>query len=153
MPRNPAGLVRIRSLAADAPHPRARDEWRIRPDGRIEGRTLYAAEPLGERIATAMLDLHQGRWFGLAGTVAFLLAALAMPLFAVTGLLLYLGRRRSRRRPARAPAVPAAAYAVTATAARAARPKITVAAATPPSWRAQPAASAALGQRASNRKP
>jgi uncharacterized iron-regulated membrane protein len=109
VPRNPAGTIRIRSLAADAPHPRARDEWRIRTDGRIEGRTLYAAEPLGERIATAMLDLHQGRWFGLAGTVAFLLAALAMPLFAVTGLLLYLGRRRSRRRTARAPAVPAAA--------------------------------------------
>ncbi|MEH3147088.1 MAG: PepSY-associated TM helix domain-containing protein [Methylobacterium frigidaeris] len=109
VPRNPAGTIRIRSVAADASHPRARDEWRIRPDGRIEASTLYAAEPLGQRIATAMLDLHQGRWFGLPGTVAFMLAALAMPVFAVTGLLLYLGRRRSRRRAARGPAVQAAA--------------------------------------------
>jgi sulfite reductase (NADPH) flavoprotein alpha-component len=35
--------------------------------------------------------------FGWPGRLAFMLAAAAMPLFAVTGLLLYLSRRRHRR--------------------------------------------------------
>ncbi|ACL55058.1 PepSY-associated TM helix domain-containing protein [Methylobacterium nodulans] len=105
-PRGPEP-IRIRSVAPDAPHRQARDEWRIRPDGTVVSSDLYAARPLGEKLAGSMLALHEGRFFGWPGTLLFFLAALAMPLFGVTGLLLYLGRRRSRRRAAaRAEPVP-----------------------------------------------
>ncbi|KMO12138.1 PepSY-associated TM helix domain-containing protein [Methylobacterium platani] len=92
--------VRIRAVAPDAAHFQARDEWRFRPDGSLESRDLYAERPLGLRLTGSMLALHEGRFFGPLGTVAFTAAALALPLFGVTGLLLYLGRRRSRRRHA-----------------------------------------------------
>ncbi|MGX7705933.1 PepSY-associated TM helix domain-containing protein [Methylobacterium sp. Gmos1] len=101
-PAREGETIRIRAVAPDAPHAQARDEWRFHPDGTLESRDLYAERALGARLTGSMLALHEGRFFGLAGRVAFMLAALAMPLFGVTGLLLYLGRRRSRRRHAAA---------------------------------------------------
>ena len=103
-PARAGETIRIRSVAPDAAHFQARDEWRFRPDGTLDSRDLYAERALGPRLTGSMLALHEGRFFGPVGTVAFALAALAMPLFGVTGLLLYLGRRRSRRRQAAAPA-------------------------------------------------
>ncbi|MFE1602897.1 PepSY-associated TM helix domain-containing protein [Methylobacterium sp. ID0610] len=99
-PPRGAEPIRIRAVMADAPHRQARDDWRIRPDGTILSSDRYVARPLGERLAGSMLAVHEGRFFGWPGTILFFLAALAMPLFGVTGLLLYLGRRRSRRRAA-----------------------------------------------------
>ncbi|TNC08926.1 PepSY domain-containing protein [Methylobacterium terricola] len=101
-PAHEGETIRIRSVARDASHFQARDEWRFRPDGTLDARDLYAGRPLGLRLTGSMLALHEGRYFGPVGTVAFMLAALAMPVFGVTGLLLYLGRRRSRRRHAAA---------------------------------------------------
>ncbi len=72
------------------------------PDGSLVSRDLYAERALGARLTGSMLALHEGKFFGPVGWIAFMLAALAMPLFGVTGLLLYLGRRRSRRRHAAA---------------------------------------------------
>ncbi|TGD97771.1 PepSY domain-containing protein [Methylobacterium nonmethylotrophicum] len=99
-PARAGETIRIRAVALDAAHVQARDEWRFRPDGTLDSRDLYAERPLGARLVGSVLALHEGRFFGPVGTVAFMLAALAMPLFGVTGLLLYLGRRRSRRRHA-----------------------------------------------------
>jgi uncharacterized iron-regulated membrane protein len=101
-PAREGETIRIRAVAPDAAHAQARDEWRFHADGTLESRDLYAERPLGARLTGSMLALHEGRFFGLAGRIAFMLAALAMPLFGVTGLLLYLGRRRSRRRHAAA---------------------------------------------------
>ncbi|PIK71540.1 hypothetical protein CS379_18790 [Methylobacterium frigidaeris] len=103
-PARDGETIRIRSVAPDADHVQARDEWRFRPDGALDSRDLYAERPLGARLTGSMLALHGGRFFGPVGWIAFMLAALAMPLFGVTGLLLYLGRRRSRRRHAAATA-------------------------------------------------
>ncbi|WP_246775756.1 PepSY-associated TM helix domain-containing protein [Methylobacterium aquaticum] len=101
-PAREGETVRIRAVAADAAHFQARDEWRFRPDGTLASRDLYAERAWGARLAGSMLALHEGKFFGPVGWIAFMLAALAMPLFGVTGLLLYLGRRRSRRRHAAA---------------------------------------------------
>ncbi len=101
-PAREGETVRIRAVAADAAHFQARDEWRFQPDGTLASRDLYAERPLGLRLTGSMLALHEGKFFGPVGRIAFMLAALAMPLFGVTGLLLYLGRRRSRRRHAAA---------------------------------------------------
>jgi uncharacterized iron-regulated membrane protein len=44
-----------------------------------------------------VLDIHRGAILGWPGKLAFMVAAALMPLFAVTGVLLYLSRRRLRR--------------------------------------------------------
>jgi len=106
-PARAGETIRIRAVAPDAPHFQARDEWRFHPDGTLDSRDLYAERALGPRLAGSMLALHEGRFFGPVGWIAFMLAALALPLFGVTGLLLYLGRRRSRRRHAAAAVRPA----------------------------------------------
>ncbi|MGY2050324.1 PepSY-associated TM helix domain-containing protein [Methylobacterium sp. JK268] len=97
-PGRGGGPIRIRAVMADAPHFQARDEWRFRPDGTLIAVDRYGERRLGARLAGSILALHEGRFFGWPGTLVAFLAALAMPLFGVTGLLLYLGRRRSRRR-------------------------------------------------------
>ncbi|MBT0962611.1 PepSY domain-containing protein [Denitromonas iodatirespirans] len=84
-------------LRPDAPHDRARNTLRLRSDGRIDGTEHYADKPLAERMLGSMLPLHTGAWFGLPGRLLVMLASLAMPLFAVTGWLLYLDRRRKQR--------------------------------------------------------
>ncbi len=104
VPRNAKATVRVRTLAADAAHDRAFDEWRI--DGRtgaVREYKAYAVRSLGEQIVQARLAVHRGSFFGLPGQIVFMLAAATMPLFPITGYLLYLGRGR---RPVRAkPAV------------------------------------------------
>lgn len=101
-PAREGETIRIRAVAADAAHFQARDEWRFQPDGILVSRDLYAERAWGARLTGSMLALHEGKFFGPVGWIAFMLAALMMPLFGVTGLLLYLGRRRSRRRHAAA---------------------------------------------------
>jgi sulfite reductase (NADPH) flavoprotein alpha-component len=92
------GAIRIRSVPPDAPHPGARDEWRFDPArSRIEV-VRHADRTLGEAMAASMLEVHRGRFFGLAGSILSMVAAAALPLFFVTGFLLYLGRRRAGRR-------------------------------------------------------
>ena len=41
--------------------------------------------------------LHSGSFFGLVGLVLMMIASLLMPLFAITGWQLYLGRRAKKR--------------------------------------------------------
>lgn len=93
------GDIRIRSLAEGAPNQRARDDARYdQKTGALKGVERYADRRLGEAIAGNMLELHRGRFFGLVGSILTMLASALMPLFATTGLLLYLGRLRGQRR-------------------------------------------------------
>lgn len=57
----------------------------------------YADKPIGQKLMAGILPLHSGSFFGLPGRVLFMLASLLMPLFTVTGWLLYLDRRRKKR--------------------------------------------------------
>ena len=99
VPRGPAAEVRIRVVAEHAPNPHASDEYRMdAATGALKQVSLYADRSYGEAIAGNFLEFHRGRFFGLAGSSVVMLASACMPLFAVTGLLLYLGRRRSKRR-------------------------------------------------------
>jgi len=52
-----------------------------------------------------MFALHSGSFFGEAGVVLMMLASLAMPLFPITGWMMYLDRRRKKsgRRRSRKP--------------------------------------------------
>lgn len=90
--------VRVRSWAKDSTLESVRDEFRIDTvTGRVLRADLYADKTFGERVLAGVLDIHRGAILGWPGKLAFMLAAALMPLFTVTGLLLYLSRRRHRR--------------------------------------------------------
>ena len=98
LPAGAGTVVRIRSWARDASHDGARDEFRIDAvTGRLVSSEIYADKSVGERILASVLDIHRGSIFGWPGQLLFMVAAALMPLFMVTGLMLYLSRRKHRR--------------------------------------------------------
>ncbi|UPJ59307.1 PepSY-associated TM helix domain-containing protein [Bradyrhizobium sp. 192] len=102
----PAGLgtaVRIRSRGKDSLLETTRDEFHIDAvTGKLVSAQRYADKTFGETIIAAIYDIHRGEILGWPGKLAFMMAAILMPLFSVTGILLYLSRRRLRR-PAQKP--------------------------------------------------
>nr|WP_246533351.1 PepSY domain-containing protein [Pseudomonas lalucatii] len=85
-------------LLEDAPHPRALNQITLDPaSGAVSRHERYADKSLGAQLLTSVYALHTGEYFGLAGRILMLLASAAMPLFAITGWLLYLDRRRKKR--------------------------------------------------------
>jgi sulfite reductase (NADPH) flavoprotein alpha-component len=98
LPAGAGSVVRVRSWPRDSTRDTMRDELRIDAlTGRLVSADLYANKTFGERILASVLDIHRGAILGWPGKLAFMLAAALMPLFVVTGLLLYLSRRRHRR--------------------------------------------------------
>ena len=94
---NGAGPVRLRSLAKDAPHDVARDDFRIDgATGRVIAVERYADKSIGDSILQRVLQIHTGAAFGLVGRILFMISAALMPLFMVTGFILYLSRRKLR---------------------------------------------------------
>ncbi|MFD2430527.1 PepSY domain-containing protein [Sphingobium scionense] len=61
-------------------------------------------------ITQSVYELHRGAFFGLPYRIIMMLTSLTMPLFTVTGFLLYLSRRK-RKQAARALAGDVAAVA------------------------------------------
>lgn len=91
----PGKNIRIRVLPRHAANPRAADELMVTRRGQaIMGVTPYADLTPGHWILGNMDPIHTGMAFGLTGRVLFALASLAMPVFFITGLLMYLRRRR-----------------------------------------------------------
>ncbi len=98
LPAKATQPVQITWLDAGAPHERARSRMSIEPlTGKVTVDDRYAARSLGARALSTIYPVHMGTYFGLPGRVAMLLASLALPLFAISGWMLYLGRRRQRR--------------------------------------------------------
>ena len=109
LPAGPGTVVRVRSWSRDSSLESVRDEFRIDAvTGRVIASDRYADKTFGERVLAGVLDIHRGAILGWPGKLAFMLAAAMMPLFVVTGVLLYLSRRRHRRlaRPPVASLVP-----------------------------------------------
>ncbi|KYH01884.1 PepSY-associated TM helix domain-containing protein [Bradyrhizobium sp. DOA1] len=103
LPAGPDTVIRIRSWAKETTLDTTRDEFRIDAvSGQLVSAERYADKTLGEKIIANMLDIHRGAILGWAGKLAFMIAAALMPLFSVTGILLYLSRRKLRR-PAQPP--------------------------------------------------
>ncbi|MFC6746969.1 PepSY domain-containing protein [Methylobacterium persicinum] len=111
LPEDGRAPVRIRWFTRDDDRPAARNEARYDGStGALISAERAANQPLGKRIAGNMLEVHRGRFFGPVFALLFCLAALAMPGFAATGLVLYLLRRKAAgRRTARQPMLPSAA--------------------------------------------
>lgn len=103
LPAGPGTAIRIRSWGKTSLLETTRDEFRIDAvTGQLVSAERYAAKTFGETIIAAIYDIHRGEILGWPGKLAFMIAAMLMPLFSVTGILLYLSRRRLRR-PAQPP--------------------------------------------------
>ncbi|MBR0840655.1 PepSY domain-containing protein [Bradyrhizobium liaoningense] len=103
LPAGPGTVIRIRSWGKDSTLDTTRDELRIDAvTGQLVSAERYADKTLGEKIIANVLDIHRGAALGWPGKLAFMIAAALMPLFSVTGILLYLSRRKLRR-PAQPP--------------------------------------------------
>lgn len=97
LPRSAEDAVEIRYLASDAPHERALSNIALDPlTGEIRKHERYADKPVGGKLIASIFPLHSGTFFGVPGQVLYLLASLMMPVFTVTGWLLYLRRRRAK---------------------------------------------------------
>ena len=97
LPAGPGTVMRIRSWPKDSRLDTVRDEFRIDAvTGRMISAERYADKTLGEKTIASVLDIHRGAVLGWPGRLAFMIAAVLMPLFAVTGVLLYLSRRKLR---------------------------------------------------------
>lgn len=103
LPAGPGTVMRIRSWPKDSALESMRDEFRIDAvTGEVVLAERYADKTLGEKTIASVLDIHSGAVLGWPGKLAFMIAAALMPLFAITGVLLYLSRRKLRR-PAQPP--------------------------------------------------
>ena len=98
LPERAGQPLQIQWVAKDAPHVRARSRMLIDPQtGKLLKNEPYAAQPLGARFQSTFYPLHLGLYFGVTGQIIVLLAALALPGFAITGWMLYLKRRKLQR--------------------------------------------------------
>jgi sulfite reductase (NADPH) flavoprotein alpha-component len=88
----------FRVLLAGARHDRMTDNLKVDlASGKLLKADRYADRKIGKVITTSMYEIHRGAFFGIGGRILLLLTSLAMPLFTVTGLLLYLARRKRKR--------------------------------------------------------
>lgn len=103
LPAGPGTVIRIRSWPKDSTLDTTRDEFRIDAvTGQVISAERYADKTFGEKIIANVFDIHRGAILGWPGKLAFMIAAALMPLFSVTGILLFLSRRKLRR-PAQPP--------------------------------------------------
>ena len=85
-------------LLDDADHERAFDTVTLDPaTGTFTRIERYADKSLSAQLLQSIYALHVGSYFGLPGRIIFTIASLCMPLFFITGWLLYLDRRRKQR--------------------------------------------------------
>ncbi len=85
-------------LLKNSPHNRALNQITLDPaTGIVNRHDRYSDKSLKAQLLTSIYALHVGSYFGIIGRIVLTIAALAMPLFFITGWLLYLDRRRKKR--------------------------------------------------------
>ncbi|EZP69572.1 Sulfite reductase (NADPH) [Sphingomonas paucimobilis] len=92
------GAVQFRARHHDARHHRVSDELVIDGvTGAVVSAEPYAQRSVGQDIIVSIYEIHRGAYFGLIGRIGLMLSSLLMPLFTITGFLLYFARRRRQR--------------------------------------------------------
>ncbi|MGG2395830.1 PepSY domain-containing protein [Pseudomonas sp. SH1-B] len=82
----------------DAEHVRAFNQLQIdTKTGEVSRHERYADKSFKAQLLASIYALHVGEYFGMPGRILMMLASAAMPLFFITGWLLYLDRRRKKR--------------------------------------------------------
>lgn len=85
-------------LAVDVPHERAKNkiEFDIKTN-QVSKHEKYEDKTLAQKLMGSILPLHTGEYFGIVGQTLMFLASLMMPLFAITGLMLYVKRTKKKK--------------------------------------------------------
>lgn len=98
LPARGASSVEATYLRAQPAHERARNRLYLQAvTGEVTRHERYADKPLAGRLVNSIYPLHMGTYWGLPGRIFMMLSSLAMALFAITGWMLYLGRRRTKK--------------------------------------------------------
>ena len=93
---NPQVPLQLRYQTPDSAHERAWNTLTLdATSGAVQKRERYADQPRGRRFISSLYPLHAGSFFGKPGLYLMSLASLLMPLFFITGVWLWLQRRRS----------------------------------------------------------
>ncbi len=81
-----------------AEHVRAFNQLQLDPQsGAVSQHERYTEKSFKAQLLASVYALHVGEYFGMPGRILMMLATAAMPLFFITGWLLYLDRRRKKR--------------------------------------------------------
>ncbi|MFX5539413.1 PepSY-associated TM helix domain-containing protein, partial [Acinetobacter baumannii] len=95
LPKKDDGKIELSFVDATPQHERARNQAVYNyKTANIEKMELYEDKKLNQKIMSSMLPVHRGSFFGPVYQFVAMLASLAMPLFFVTGWMLYLKRRK-----------------------------------------------------------
>ncbi|PZW96364.1 sulfite reductase (NADPH) flavoprotein alpha-component [Pseudomonas sp. 478] len=85
-------------LLNSSPHDRALNQITLDPaTGIVARHDRYSDKSLKAQLLTSIYALHVGSYFGIIGRIILTISALTMPLFFVTGWLLYLDRRSKKK--------------------------------------------------------
>ncbi|MBU3013683.1 PepSY domain-containing protein [Poseidonibacter lekithochrous] len=57
----------------------------------------FSKKPLEEKLLKSIIPLHTGEYFGRIGQILMLIASLTMPLFTITGFMMYFQRKRKSK--------------------------------------------------------
>ncbi|PUA18034.1 sulfite reductase flavoprotein subunit alpha [Glaciimonas sp. PCH181] len=98
LPERAGKPVQINYLDSNPPHERARNQMSVQPlTGNVIELDRYADKSAGGQLISSVYSLHMGSYFGLTGRILMTFAGLGLPLFGITGWMLYLDRRRKKR--------------------------------------------------------
>ncbi|MCU4121464.1 sulfite reductase flavoprotein subunit alpha [Variovorax sp. N23] len=98
LPARGASSVEATYLRAQPEHERARNRLYLQAaTGEVTRHERYADKALAGRLVHSIYPLHMGTYWGLPGRIVMALSSLALALFAITGWMLYLGRRRTKK--------------------------------------------------------
>lgn len=98
IPKKADGQLELSFVDAEPQHERARNKATYNYQrSTLTDVELYADKKLNEKIMSSMLPVHRGSFFGPIYQFFVVLAALMMPLFFVTGWMLYLKRRKQKK--------------------------------------------------------
>ncbi len=98
LPKTNDGKLELSFVDVPAQHERARNSASYDYQKKqIEKLELYEDKGLNEKIMSSMLPVHRGSFMGPVYQFFAMLASLAMPLFLVTGIMLYLKRRKQKK--------------------------------------------------------
>lgn len=92
-------MVSINYLDATSSHPEAYNAVMVDTrEKKVAMHKKFEDLPLGEQLAKSMVVLHSGEYFGRVGQISVFIASLGMGVFVITGWMLYLDRRKKKKR-------------------------------------------------------
>ncbi|NHB57632.1 hypothetical protein G9F32_06240 [Acinetobacter sp. 194] len=98
LPKKDNGKLELVFVDPIPQHERARNKATYNyQTHKFENIDIYADKKLNDKIMSSLLPVHRGSFFGPIYQFFAMLAALSMPLFFVTGWMLYLKRRKQKK--------------------------------------------------------